>query len=346
MINSPDTSRDKGYGSKSIIANIAGFFRTKNIKSENKDQDFPFDSLKSYKSFLSFCRNNAKSLSDRRSREDSLVVQAESFCIPGLCAVCAKEVPFHMDFLYAGEQGDGARVPNWRERVVCPECGLNNRMRAILHFLTSTIGAGRESSIYITEQATHLYQAFEARFDGTVGSEFLRDGTPRGECNALGIRNEDATALTFPDERFDCIVTADVLEHIPEYQRALAEFHRCLKPGGHLLVSVPFVLESEETIVRARINESGEVEHLLPPEYHGDPLDAGGVLCFYHFGWDFIEKLRNAGFRDCALQLYWSDRFGYLGSGQFIISARKPSRPAWKDSLTRRLRNSVRNAVA
>ena len=48
----------------------------------------------------------------------------------------------------------------------------------------------------------------------------------------------------------------------------------------------------------------GRIEHLQPPEYHGDPL-GGGVLCFHHFGWDLLEALREAGFTDAeALRVH------------------------------------------
>jgi SAM-dependent methyltransferase len=49
----------------------------------------------------------------------------------------------------------------------------------------------------------------------------------------------DATRLDFEDGSFDAITMFDVLEHIPDHQRASAEARRVVKPGGHLLVSVP-----------------------------------------------------------------------------------------------------------
>lgn len=41
------------------------------------------------------------------------------------------------------------------------------------------------------------------------------------------------------DEAFDTIVCSNVLEHIEDDRRALAEFQRMLRPGGHALVLVP-----------------------------------------------------------------------------------------------------------
>jgi predicted SAM-dependent methyltransferase len=69
--------------------------------------------------------------------------------------------------------------------------------------------------------------------------------------------------------------------HINE--RAISEFFRCLKPGGHLQISIPFTLTAA-TVTRAVVQPDGTIKHLAPPEYHFDPLDQSGALCFYHFG--------------------------------------------------------------
>jgi SAM-dependent methyltransferase len=131
--------------------------------------------------------------------------------------------------------------------------------------------------------------------------------------NAAGIRHEDLTALTFPDRSFGCIGCFEVLEHIPDHRPALHQLFRCLAPGGTLLATVPFALDRVEHIERARLRPDGSVEHLLPAEYHGDPLDGAGVLCFRHFGWNLLPELEAAGFRDAALHFFWSRELGYLG---------------------------------
>ena len=49
----------------------------------------------------------------------------------------------------------------------------------------------------------------------------------------------DATNLPFPNESFDAITMFDVLEHIPDHQKAAAEALRVLRPGGYIMVSTP-----------------------------------------------------------------------------------------------------------
>lgn len=49
----------------------------------------------------------------------------------------------------------------------------------------------------------------------------------------------DATTLPFPDRRFDKILCSEVIEHIPDAQKALTEMWRVLKPGGSVVLSTP-----------------------------------------------------------------------------------------------------------
>ncbi len=85
------------------------------------------------------------------------------------------------------------------------------------------------------------------------------------------VRNEDVTRLSFADASLDIILCFDVLEHVPDYRAALREFHRVLDTGGQLVISVPFSFQ-QETIVRARLDDAGNIEHLTEPCYHGDPV--------------------------------------------------------------------------
>lgn len=47
----------------------------------------------------------------------------------------------------------------------------------------------------------------------------------------------DAQELPFPDQEFDCVVAAWMLYHVPDLDRAFAEFARVLRPDG-LLVAI------------------------------------------------------------------------------------------------------------
>lgn len=55
----------------------------------------------------------------------------------------------------------------------------------------------------------------------------------------IRILEGDATALPLPDGLVDAVLLLDVLEHLGDPRRAVAEAHRVLRPGGVLVVSVP-----------------------------------------------------------------------------------------------------------
>ena len=54
--------------------------------------------------------------------------------------------------------------------------------------------------------------------------------------------------LPFSDRSFDYVTCLEGLEHIENPQQAVREFARLLRPGGHLVVSVPNILNIEERL--------------------------------------------------------------------------------------------------
>jgi hypothetical protein len=91
----------------------------------------------------------------------------------------------------------------------------------------------------------------------------------------------DAAALAFADNCFDAVVCSEVLEHVPDPRRVLVECHRVLKPGGVLLITVPFLYQ-----------------------IHADPHDYGRYTDYF-----WREVLAAAGFGVVEIEkqgLFWS----------------------------------------
>ena len=51
----------------------------------------------------------------------------------------------------------------------------------------------------------------------------------------------DMTAMHFADNSIDAFFSAFALEHVKDYQKAISEIKRTLKPGGRILLVVPFL---------------------------------------------------------------------------------------------------------
>jgi len=273
--------------------------------------------------FDSFHRDHARQISAEFEAECDLVKSPDKdFFVEGFCYVCARRVRFHVGFSIKNEI-HGRIVPGWRATVGCPRCDLANRQRAAIHLLEQEGPFESGESIYLSEMLSQLYKVMARRHSNVQGSEFLGTTVERGKLNKQGIRNEDLTHLTFASGVFDAAMCFDVLEHVPNYKAALNELSRVIKRGGKLLMSAPFNPAIQEHSIRARHREDGSIEHLLEPEYHSDILDPNGCLCYYHFGWEMLNDLREAGFGDAYVVRYASREYGYLGPDPLMFIAIK-----------------------
>lgn len=258
----------------------------------------------------------------RRRSERKLASSEPQFNTSGFCFVCKRWTEFVSSWRFAYPV-DGHLQVNWREQLFCRNCRLNNRKRASIHLLAQIVRPSRKSRVYVTEQVTPLYRHLQKCFPMLEGSEYLEDGTVRGQRNSAGLRNEDLTQLSFPDANFDLLLTFDVLEHIADYRAAFAECARVLTSSGKMLFSVPFAAVESRNQIRARVLPDGGIEQLLPPEYHAHPRNPKGSLCFQQFGWEMFEQLKQAGFHDVWALRYYSPDYGYLGSEQLQFLAQK-----------------------
>lgn len=241
----------------------------------------------------------------------------KAFKIVGYCLICTKASLFRADWTYSN-----GVVPNYREKLICEHCMLNNRQRFLMHYSEKTLHD--TSKVYLYEQVTPFYSSFVQRNNKVdiIGSEYLGIDISSGET-INNIRHEDALQLSFNNDSFDLILSNDVYEHVPDINKAIQEVYRVLKPKGKLLFSIPFFSMEKSTSRRALIKD-GEIVHLKDPQYHGNPVDEKGSLVFYDFGWDLFDLFTEAGFESISMINYYDIFYGHIGDGnQFIFEAIK-----------------------
>ena len=198
---------------------------------------------------------------------------------PAVIAACAGHV------LFAGIDSETGPVPGYR---IAPEPsgnhreglryrGLNSRKRAILHCLFRELGDPAQTMVYAPEAFSPMSRQLAQRLPRFVCSEYFPDEAKRQRHP--GVRHEDLAALSFASASIDRILVNDVFEHVPDLAAVLSELQRVLAPGGILYSTFPFATNRDEHLLRARLVE-GTVEHILPPDYHGDPLRPQGALVF------------------------------------------------------------------
>lgn len=218
----------------------------------------------------------------------------------GHCPVCDRKTKFtssnswYRDFLLCGNCGS---IP--RERALAltaRNLGLFQTGQLVVHKISPS---NRAIDRWLEQQAGTYY-----------ASHFFAD-VPRGEMRGP-YRSEDLEQMTFEDRSIDLHVSLDVMEHVFRPDLVFSEVRRTLKDGGIYLFTAPTYKHLVESVCRATL-EDGKVNHLLEPEYHGNPISADGSLVTFHYGYDLPELIRRWADLDTAVLRFNDRRHGVVG---------------------------------
>jgi SAM-dependent methyltransferase len=233
---------------------------------------------------------------------------------PRSCPACGKRARLRFEPVMWKELGEEWALPaalyeefDAREGTTCARCGSSIRARQLAativarmnarlgthHRSLAALCASREAaSLSVAEinSAGSLHQ-FLARLPGLRFSEYGSEDP--------AVPSEDLMALSYADGAFDLVVTSEVLEHVPDYRRALREIKRVLRPDGLHIFTIPVVWD-RQTRLRASLVDGAVIDH-LPPSYHGAPREGRrDFLVFHEFGADVVAAIEGEGFR-CEL---------------------------------------------
>jgi len=176
------------------------------------------DFVECYRKWLSF-RNFEDCLNELAIKESR-----KNWNYRGFCEVCETESQFLVDYEYADYRDGIGTVPNWRERLVCPSCWCNNRMRFLIGKVKREFRTGMKVCLY--ESDTPVYVRLK---------EWLPD------IRVIG--NSEAN-----DENVDLLISNDLLGKSIDYRGAFKDANRRLNKSGKLIFYVPFNANSQKTI--------------------------------------------------------------------------------------------------
>ncbi len=237
--------------------------------------------------------------------------------IQGKCSVCGKGTQF------------SGWTENFRESGFCEDCGSTNRQRQIAFILRRSLEIVEEDSwppslsIYNTEGTGSLHDVLSLT-QGYQYSEYFGEGYGPSQM-VNGIRHEDLQNLSFAENRFDYVLSSDVLEHVPDPYQAHKEIWRVLRYRARHLFTVPFYPYRYFDEIRSYLKE-GKLIHNETPQYHGDPLRPEGLLAYTIFSLEMLLKLSAIGFLIHTYVLY-EPQYGIIGWNNLVFEAIKQELP-------------------
>lgn len=165
-----------------------------------------------------------------------------------------------------------------RPNAVCPRCGSLERHRLLMLYLQ------RETSLF-RDRLRLLHVAPEPPLYTVLSRLPNLTYVPAGQESALARVPMDITNITYSDASFDAVICVHVLEHVPDDRRAMAEFHRVLRPGGWAILQVPVEPDRAQTYEdwtrttpAQRFQAFGQEDHIRV------------------YGRDYVDRLRASGF--------------------------------------------------
>jgi SAM-dependent methyltransferase len=230
----------------------------------------------------------------------------------GFCPICERETVFRsMD-------------PWFRDYLHCLSCegGSIPRERALMLTMKSVVPNWRTLDIHESSPCPRgVSLRLQRECAGYVATQFFAD-VPRG-LSRSGLRCEDLERQTFANGCFDVVITQDVMEHVFDPAAAYREIWRTLRPGGVHVHTTPIYKDKVATVCRAERLPDGSIRHLLPAEYHDNPIDKGGSLVTFEYGYELPDLIAKWTGFDVEVRRFHDRRHGIVAEFTEVIVCTK-----------------------
>ncbi len=227
-----------------------------------------------------------------------------------------------------------------REGGACQHCGANIRFRALMFALShhlygqpialTNFTPDQNLKVMGLSDAPHYADRLASLFNYT---NFFYHTKP-----FLDICNIEGMAL----DSYDVLISSDVYEHVPPPRHvAFVNTHHLLKPGGLMLLTVPYTMLSKTAEHFPHLNQFGVVRDqqgmLLVNRRRDQHIEVFDRLTWHggegstlemrvYAEADLIQIIADAGFKDIKIWHLDESEFGILQAqqgGSFVISAIK-----------------------
>ncbi|WP_083830986.1 class I SAM-dependent methyltransferase, partial [Herbaspirillum lusitanum] len=250
-----------------------------------------------------------------------------------ICAVCNQSVAQWLPHPDAGGDRTFMRqvetVGSTLQNYLCPSCGCNDRDRHLWLYLTHTKileNAGSKRILHIAPEAALEPLIFRLHPREYVTGDLFPKIAHHRKINA--------EQLDFPDGYFDLIICNHVLEHVSRPETAIAEFSRCLAPGGHLIAQTPY-----SPVLCKTFELTKPISEAFATQYFGQNDHVR------LFGADILDYFRNSGLagdlypHTTVLGEIDADTYGCNGREPFFLFAKGPVPVFTNEGADRIIRN-------
>jgi SAM-dependent methyltransferase len=193
-----------------------------------------------------------------------------------------------------------------RPHARCPHCGSLERHRVLWMWLRDRVPPGAHVLHVAPEPG--LAQRLQE-----LSTNYLSVDLDSPHA----MKHCDVTEIPEPDASFDVVICNHVLEHVSDDRKAMRELRRVLRPGGLAVLQHP-VHDRPDTYEDASVVDPGARLRVFGQEDH-----------VRIYGWDMLDRLREAGFADVAVPEPCDDyppadraRYGLLPSPTIVATRR------------------------